>query len=75
MGKGEIQVLSAYSADGEYIELTQHINKNGILTYTFPAKKYDVYALFSCPTGQRTKRSGLGGEGLVIDHFDKNTVE
>lgn len=29
-------------------------------------RKRDVYGLYSVPTGQMTKRSGLGGEGLVI---------
>lgn len=74
LSKGKIQALSTYSADREYIEFTQHTNEDGILTYIFPVRKYDVYALLSCPVGQRMKRSGLGGEGLTIDHFDGNTV-
>lgn len=57
LGKGEIQVLSAYSADGEYIELTQHINKNGILTYTFPAKNmmYMLYFLVLPDNGRNVQ--------------------
>ncbi len=73
--KGKLHVLSAYSTDGDYLDLTSKVGTDGILRFTFPAKKWDVYGLYSVPTGQMTKRSGLGGEGLVIDHFNKIAVE
>lgn len=73
--KEMLGALSAYSTDGVYLDLTQYVDKNGILHYTFPNGKWDVYSISSRPTGQTTKRSGMGGEGLVLDHFDKKAVE
>ena len=72
--KGELSVLSAYSTDGDYLDLTEKVSTDGIFSFKFPAKKWEVYGLFSLPTGQMTKRSGIGGEGLVIDHFNKTSV-
>lgn len=73
--KGTIQALSAYSTGGDYLDLTQKVTVNGILDYEFPNKEWKVYGLFALPTGQMTKRSGIGGEGLVVDHFSKLSVE
>lgn len=72
--KGKLCALCAYSDDGEYVELSDEVNSDGTLSYVFPMKKWDVYGLFSFPTGQKTKRSGIGGEGLVIDHFSKSSI-
>lgn len=72
---GKIQALSAYSTDGDYLDLLSAVGDDGILRYIFPSKKWEIYGLFSLPTNQLTKRAGLGGEGLVIDHFNKMSVE
>lgn len=45
---------------------------------TFPTGKKDkqrVIALFIGRTRQKVKRAAPGGEGWVIDHFDKNAVK
>ena len=57
------------------LDLTNDVDGNGVLHFTFPSGLWEVYSLFSEPTGQRVKRSGVGGEGLVLDHFNANAVE
>lgn len=37
--------------------------------------KKRVIAVYTAPTGQKVKRAAPGGEGLVIDHFDRNAVK
>lgn len=74
-GKMKLAALVAYSDVGAYLDLISNVSKEGYLKFTFPKGKWDVYALFSVPTGQMVKRSGLGGEGLVLDHFSKSSVE
>lgn len=34
-----------------------------------------IYILYSCPTFQKVKRAAPGGEGLVMDHYNKNALE
>ena len=72
---GVLVALSAYSNEIEYIDLTAYLGKDGILRYRFPKGKWEVFGAFSVPTGQMTKRSGPGGEGPVLDHFNKQSVE
>jgi hypothetical protein len=46
-------------------------------TLTFKLKKgerYRVYALYDSRTRQQVKRAAPGGEGYVIDHFDRDAV-
>lgn len=45
--KGELSVLSAYSTDGDYLDLTEKVSTDGIFSFKFPAKKWEVYGLFS----------------------------
>ena len=72
---GVLVALSAYSNEIEYIDLTAYLGKDGILRYRFPKGKWEVFGAFSVPTGQMTKRSGPGGEGPVLDHFSKQSIE
>src|SRR6185437_734654 len=69
-GSGTLLALVAYTDSGRSIDLTKYVDSNGILHFTFPSGLWDVYSLLSEPTGQMVKRSGVGGEGLVLDHFN-----
>lgn len=72
--KGKLCALSAYAEDGTFLDLTSKVGADGVLRFVFPNKKWEVYGLFSLPTRQMTKRSGIGGAGLVVDHFSKASV-
>lgn len=73
--KQNLEAIGAFSDKGGYLDLNKYVSPKGLLEYTFPIGNWDIYALFSAPTGQLTKRSGKGGEGLVLDHFDKSSVQ
>ncbi len=75
VSKQKIAAISAFSNDGKYLDLTFRVSVEGILNYTFPKGKWEVYGLFYQPTMQMVKRSGKGGYGLVLDHFSKQSVE
>ncbi len=70
-----VATIAAYSDDGRYIDLSSKLSGKGILSYTFPKGNWEVYGMFSVPTRQMVKRSGPGGAGLVLDHFNKVAVE
>ena len=45
------------------------------LTYSLKkGERYKVYALYNSRTRQKVKRAAPGGEGYVIDHFDRLAV-
>jgi len=71
----KLVAVEAYSDKGKYLDITSRVSQNGYLQFIFPKGKWDVYTLFSVPTGQMVKRSGPGGQGLVLDHFNKSSVE
>ena len=57
------------------IQLITQTDSTGILRTRLPAGQWQLYALYLKPTGQKVKRSGPGGEGLVLDPFSKPSVE
>jgi hypothetical protein len=68
--------LIAYSTDGEATDITEHVAPDGTLNWEAPAgQEYKLIALFVGKTGQRVKRAAPGGEGYVLDHFDKDAVK
>lgn len=68
-GGAPLQALVAYSADGQIVDLTDRVKETGRLDWTPPAGKWTLYGLQYRGTNQQVKRSGPGGEGLVLDHF------
>lgn len=67
--------LMAYSGDGEKIDLTALVDKEGILNWTAPhGKECHLIALFVGKTLQMVKRAAPGGQGYVLDHFNKEAV-
>lgn len=67
--------LIAYSPDGEKVDITDKVSAEGKLDWLAPqGKDYKLIALFFLKTGQQVKRAAPGGEGYVINHFDKRAV-
>jgi hypothetical protein len=64
--------LSAQTQNGKYTDITKHINKNGEIEGASAFKK--GWALIMCPTRQKVKRAAPGGEGLVLDYFNKEAL-
>ena len=67
-----------YTADGKAIDVTDHV-KDGKLTYSSPrllnsSTPSKVIALYIKYGVMKVKRAAPGGEGLVIDHFDRTAV-
>jgi hypothetical protein len=70
-----IAAVVAFSDKGQFIDLSSKITGDGFLSYKFPRGIWEIYGIFSVPTGQMVKRSGPGGAGLVLDHFSREAVE
>jgi hypothetical protein len=64
-----LQALMAYSDKGAVLDLTKNVNSSGMLNWTAPPGKWDLYAVFSGLHGKMVERAAPGGEGYAIDHF------
>ncbi len=65
-------VLMAYADTGDRLDLTDRVGPDGRLDWTAPpGASWTLLALFEGWTGQQVKRAAPGGEGLVINHFDR----
>ena len=67
--------ISAFSDKGEYLDLTSKVNGNGVLSSSLPEGKWVIEVVIGGFTNQMVKRSSPGGEGLVIDHFDEQSLQ
>lgn len=71
----QLDKLIAYSPDGEKVDITDKVSAEGKLDWLAPqGKDYKLIALFLGKTRQQVKRAAPGGEGYVINHFDKRAV-
>jgi len=70
-----LQVLMAYSEQGETLELTDKVDSGGKLNWTAPDGNWTLYAVFQGWHGKMVERAGPGGEGNVIDHFSQDALE
>ncbi len=70
-----LQVLIAYDENGEKIDLTNNVKKDGTLDWTAPDGNWKLYAVFQGWHGKMVERASKGGEGNVIDHFSENAVK
>jgi hypothetical protein len=73
-GNLPLQALVAYSEDGKTLDLTSKVGRNGVLNWTAPAGKWNLYALFVGLHGKMVERAAPGGEGYAIDHFSANAA-
>ncbi|MDR1601684.1 MAG: glycosyl hydrolase family 2 [Tannerella sp.] len=68
--------LMACSASGERLDLTGRLDSDGILDWTAPpGGDSRLTALFVVKTRQQVKRAAPGGQGYVLDHFNRDAVE
>jgi hypothetical protein len=64
-------VLMAYSDQGQVVNLTDKVSRDGKLDWLAPEGNWTLYALFQGWHGKMVERAGPGGEGNVIDHFSE----
>lgn len=70
----KLQKLMAYSSKGEVTDITERVSAEGILDWSSSDDDYKLVALFIGKTLQKVKRAAPGGEGYVLNHFDKEAV-
>ena len=70
-----LQVLMAYSEEGQTLNLTGKVGADGKLDWTAPAGNWKLYAVFQGWHGKMVERAGPGGEGNVIDHFSAEAIK
>jgi len=71
----QLSKLIAYSSKGDKLDITDKISTDGRLDWTAPeGEDYKLIALFIGKTLQKVKRAALGGQGYVLNHFDKDAV-
>ena len=70
-----LQVLMAYSDNGEILDITDSIDLEGRLKWRAPAGRWNLYGVFQGWHGKMVERAGPGGEGYVIDHFSSTASE
>jgi hypothetical protein len=66
--------LMGYNENGEVVDLTKKVDKEGMLQWTATAGSWTLYAVFSGWHGKMVERAGPGGEGNVIDHFSADAL-
>lgn len=67
--------LMAFSDTGKKMNITSNVDKNGLLKWQVPAGNWRLIALFTGKTLQQVKRAAPGGQGYVMNHFDKSAVK
>lgn len=70
-----LQVLMAYSDQGEIIDLTGKVDAAGKLRWKAPRGNWDLYAMFMGWHGKLVERAAPGGEGDAIDHFSLKALK
>lgn len=70
-----LQSVTAYSADGKVKQLIDQVDASGRMKWTAPGSDWEIYALFAGRTLQQVKRAAPGGQGYVLDHLDKTSVD
>lgn len=73
-GNLPLQALMAYSDNGTVLDLTSKVDATGKLSWTAPAGKWNLYALFVGLHGKMVERAAPGGEGYAIDHFSSKAA-
>ena len=71
----QLQALQAVSDKGRRLNLLGRVDADGLLDWTAPAGDWTLYALWAGRTFQKVKRAAPGGEGLVLNHYNRAAVE
>lgn len=79
LAKSKLLKVMAYGENGQVLDITANVTtKNNLyfLSTKLPQKgNWKIYALYNRFAIMQVKRSAPGGEGFVIDHFNKNAVQ
>ncbi|HVS97596.1 MAG TPA: glycosyl hydrolase [Puia sp.] len=67
--KDFVLAVVAQKAGAQFVDLTRKVSPAGRLKSELPAGDWTIYVLTGANTNQLVKRSGPGGEGLVLDQF------
>lgn len=67
--------LMAYNTSGKRVDLTANVSGQGVLRWKAPkGSDWRLIALFVGKTFQQVKRAAPGGQGNVLNHFDREAV-
>ena len=69
----QLLAVSAYGADGSYLDLTSEL-KGNVLNWKAKKTNYTLYAVFAGKTGQQVKRAAPGGKGYTLDHYSEEAL-
>ena len=69
-----IEAVIAVDADDQVWQITDKVQSGAIILNDSIRKYPRLFALVSMLTGQQVKRAAPGGEGYVLDHFNKSAV-
>ncbi|OYX85175.1 MAG: glycoside hydrolase [Flavobacteriales bacterium 32-34-25] len=69
----QLLAVSAYGADGSYLDLTSQL-KGNVLNWKAKKTNYTLYAVFAGKTGQQVKRAAPGGKGYTLDHYSEEAL-
>lgn len=70
----KLLALVAYDENGNYMNITSHVNSGGFIDWGEVKNSWKVYAAFQCLTQQQVKRAAPGGEGMVLDYFTDSSI-
>ncbi len=70
----QLQALQAVCGI-ERIDLMPRVDADGRLDWQAPDGEWTLYALWAGRTFQKVKRAAPGGEGLVLNHYNRDAVE
>lgn len=74
-GKALPQAVVAFGADGSIVELTNQIDKDGVIRWTPERGQWRVYAISQQPSGVRVKRAAPGGAGPMLNLIYPKAIE
>lgn len=66
--------VMAYNNQGKRLNITSRVS-GGNLNWEAPAGEWHIIVLYNGRTLQQVKRAAPGGEGYVMNHFDKDVVK
>ncbi len=70
----ELESLMAYSTTGEIVDLTDKVGTDGKLDWVAGKGEWTLYAVFDGKSLMKVKRAAPGGEGYVVNHYDKEAL-
>ena len=73
----DVAILSrimAYDSNGKCLNLTDYADRE-TLKWNVPVGEWHIIVLYVGKTFQKVKRAAPGGEGYVMNHFDKDAVK